>query len=124
MAVTTAIDEGKKIITQTVSGQITREELLDSFAALLSNPGFTSDMNVVWDLRETRIEQYTLDQVQQIPADLQEFMQKRGQGYRVALVADRKTDVQLLQFYQVPLGRMQVDFRVFDDLKDAYRWVG
>ena len=123
MTVTTAIDEPKKIITQTVSGQISREELIDSFESLHGNPDFKPDMNVVWDLREIRIDKYSLDEVQQIPSALASFTAKRGHGYRVALVTDRKTDLQLLQFYQVPLRRMQVDFRVFDDLEDAYRWV-
>jgi len=122
VTVTTEIDIQRKIIIQTVSGEFTSDDLKDDFNSLLSNPDFKTNMNVVWDLRGTRITQYSLDQVRQIPDDLKEFMEKRGQGYRVALVTNRESDSQLLRLYQVPLRMIQAEFKVFSDMEKAYQW--
>ena len=66
-----------------------------------------------------------LGDVRQLPGKLCEYMERRGEKYKAALVVGSGIDYQLLRLYvniQRPIGA-NIKFRLHRSLDDAYHWV-
>jgi hypothetical protein len=63
--------------------------------------------------------------VRQLPGKLNQYMARRGKGFKAALVTTRALDFQLLRIYVgiLKLIRGNIRFRLFKSMPEARKWI-
>ncbi len=115
MPITIDIDKGAGLITTTVRGRLSFEDLRTTLQALLVDPDFDSRFDRLWDLREA-CGAFLSDEVR---ANVRAVRELLG-GRRAAIVAPR-SDAELARIY--PLFVEETETQVFHDVDDALEWL-
>jgi hypothetical protein len=102
----------------------TPEELARDFERLVQHPSFANSMDAIWDLSNLDLTRVPLGDIRRLPGILGHFMQRRGKGYRAALVASRPVDFYLCRLYLQILRLIgDMHLRVFRSLPEARAWL-
>ena len=123
MPVAHEIDDRAQVITMTVTAPITLKDLLEDYQKIFQDQRFVHNMNAVWDISHLNLMDIPTDKIRQLPRQMKQFMERRGSGYKAALVTNRALDFQLLRLYVTILRLIgNIRFNVFRSLDDAYAW--
>ena len=63
MEIKTNIDKKQGLRIHTVSGSVSKDELLSKLIEIYSRPDFQSKMNVLWDLRSADLESVVMSDI-------------------------------------------------------------
>jgi SpoIIAA-like len=110
------IDKAAELITATVRGRISFDDLRAALAALFEDPDFDSGFNRLWDLREAR----PLLLSDKVRAKVRVVRDLLG-GRRTAIVASSK-DAELARMYRLFVE--DIETQVFHNKEDAVAWLG
>ena len=122
MPLKTEIDKTTGVMTRTVTGEITLEEIKSSYEASLSHPDFQEDMHVIWDVRGADPSDYQKEDI----IKLARYFEVRLKGrpyYKVAVVVSRDLESDLTKVYQVAAADLYTKIGIFRSLKAAKKWI-
>jgi hypothetical protein len=123
MAITTKIDKESNLRLHNVTGALTLNELMAKLEEVYSEPDFTPEMNVIWDLREADLALFTTADIRKV----RNYVSKHwgtGKGNRAALVVLRDLDFGLSRMYEFFLeSRTSSEVQVFRDYDKALEWI-
>jgi len=124
MPIESNIDPHHGVVTVSVDGVITVEELVTGYESLLSNPEFRASMPVIWNLSKLPLTKIPVSEVRRLPQALHQFTLRRGHGYKAALVTARSADFHLLRVYLVLLTLIgDVRIKLFRSQQEALDWI-
>lgn len=113
---------GAGLITYTVTGELDLEELRAALEGVYSDPKFRPGMHALWQIKEGTIG-VTAKELPELIELLEERGQKRGTGYRVAIVVRGNLDFGLSTIFQMHAYSLPFEVKVFQSLTEATRWI-
>lgn len=118
-------DEEHNTVVYTLSGPtITAEQLVRGYETILDDPRMKKNMHSIWDVSGLDLRKIPVAEVRALPRTMHNLMEKRGTGFKVALVTSRSVDHQLLKMYLSILKLIgNFRFRLFSSTKEAEAWI-
>ena len=123
MAVETVIDIDARVITRTVRGATTFDEITGVFEETLAHPDFRPGMDAIWDLRQADLTNLTRDDMRCIAEYMQRKSETRGTGYKAALVVFREVDFGFSRMCKTYADDLPVRLQIFRSLEEAQAWL-
>ncbi|MGD9106442.1 MAG: hypothetical protein PVH55_08420 [Desulfobacterales bacterium] len=120
MIVKTVVNDA--VMTHTVSGEMTFEEIKSSYEAVLSHPDFQADMNSIWDIRDADASKFDSQDIIRIARYFETKTKDRAK-YKVAVIVSRDLEYAISRKYQVAAADLPAKIGIFIDLEAAKRWV-
>jgi hypothetical protein len=120
--VETLIDPAAGLITYTVTGDLELDDIRQALESLYENPDFRPGMNALWQIKNGTIA-VTATELPDLIELLKRLADKRGTGYRVAIVVRRNIDFGLSTVFQMHAYSLPLEIKVFQSLTQAKRWV-
>ena len=121
MKINTFVDKKSSIIIHTITGEITFEEIMASYEALLSHPDFQEDMFAVWDIRNADASKFDSQDVIRLARYFETQIKNRA-AYKVAVIVSRDLEYGLSRTYQVAAADLPAKIGIFINLEDAKEW--
>ena len=123
MPVEITVDSKAGVVVRRVIGKLSFDDVRDSFKSLYEHPGFCVSMSAVWDLREGDAAQLTGDGIKEIVNYVAQQTERRGSGYRVAIVAPRDVDFGTSRMFQTYGQDLPFELKVCRKLEEVFRWI-
>lgn len=119
----TRIDKSANLRIHKVSGTVTVADLVAKLKELYSSPTFEPDMNVLWDLRDARIESAKSPEIDDLSLFVAGHWATSGKS-KAALVVSGDFEYGLSRMYEVFLeSKSPNDVMVFRNIEKAMAWV-
>lgn len=100
------------------------DAVLAAYERLLSDKRFSQDMNAIWDLSNLDLTAIALGEIRRLATSMRGQMQRRGSGFKAALVTRRRVDFHLLRTYLAVLRLIgDLQLRAFDSNAKAEAWL-
>lgn len=116
-------DELLKILTAEVSGLVVIEDFYKIAPQIVSDPRFSSNVNMIWDVRQMDSASFTREFAESLIKLRVQIADKRGDA-RLAIVASDDLAYGMSRMYQ---GMTEGDFRqslnVFREPEEASAWI-
>jgi len=122
-AVTTELDPGRNLIIQKVTGELSLYNFIAAFKTATSHPDFTSGMNVLWDLTDASLAQVEIQDMHRMIEFIQFHIEKRGTGFKLAIVAHGKLEFGLSRMYEVYGEVLPFAKKAFYTMQEALDWL-
>jgi hypothetical protein len=123
MAIKTTIDPDAGLITFSVTGDMTLDDTRRAVDEVVGKPGFDPAMNSLWNLKEARIA-ITMTELPAMLAHFSSIGDRRGTGYKVAILVRRNEDFGLSSIFEMNAPMLPFDVRVFRNTSEAMEWLG
>jgi hypothetical protein len=125
MSIEVDIDTEHKIVSIRIIGHdIAMQEVADAYGSAIEDPRFEYNMDAVWDISGVNVTTYSIAEFRKLPALLGKYSSQRGSDYRVALVTNRRADLQLLRLYSAILRLIgSFRMRVFAQGDEGMAWL-
>ena len=123
MPVEIEVDSKAGVVVRRVIGKLSFDDVKESFKVLYEQPGFRVGMNAVWDIREGDAAQLTADGIKEIVNYVAQQTERRGSGYRVAIVAPRDVDFGTSRMFQTYGHDLPFELKVCRKVEEAFRWI-
>jgi hypothetical protein len=120
--VETLIDPAAGLITYKVTGDLELDDIRKALEGLYQNPDFRPGMNALWEIKNGTIS-VTATELPELIELLKRLADKRGSGYRAAIVVRRNMDFGLSTVFQMHAYSLPFEIKVFQSLTQAKRWV-
>lgn len=104
------------------NGPITRKLLDDTFLSLIDSPGFRHNMNAIYNYCNAYSE-LEMSEIQEHAQFVSHHLGKRGNAYRLALVASDTLNIALLEVYKLLVSKTSVEVEVFSKHSKAIDWI-
>jgi hypothetical protein len=101
----------------TLSGDVTKKDLLGALTDLANDPRYSRDMNRLWDLRDVISLNLSLDKME----DVRTGVESISTNGRTAIVAHRKIDELAAHYFRVYIRKREI--HVFESMKKARAWL-
>lgn len=112
------IDESRGCVLSHARGVVTDDDLLGHQRRLIAEPGFRSDLNQLWDVRNLDGVEVTVGAIRTL-AQLNPF----GKGSRRALLVDSQLAYGLARMFQSYTDASLDEVEVFWDEAAAHHWL-
>lgn len=122
MPVTFSIDPDTDLITFTVRGDLSLDEVRNALENQFDHPHFRKGMNAMWNLKEARIK-ITMVELPELISAIQAMSDQRGKGFKVALLVRSNEDFGLSSLFEMSAYVLPFAVRVFRNSKEAAAWV-
>ncbi len=76
----------EEIMVMTLTSPVSVAELMAGYEGILQDELFEPNMHAIWDLSELNLKVIPISDVRQLPRQLNQYMTRRGQGFKAALV--------------------------------------
>ena len=123
MPVEIEIDSKAGVVVRRVIGMLSLDDVKESLKALYEHPGFRAGMNAIWDFREGDAAQLTADEIKEIVNYVAQQTERRGSGYRVAIVAPRDVNFGISRMFQTYGRDLPFELKVCRKAEEALRWI-
>jgi hypothetical protein len=110
------------LITYTVTGELNLDELREALEGVCTHPAFQPGMHALWQIKEGTIG-VTTTELPSLIELLEKRSDKRGSGYRVAIVVRGNLDFGLSTIFQMHAYSLPFEVKVFQSLTQAKRWI-
>jgi hypothetical protein len=111
------------LITYTVTGELDLGKLRTALEGIYDAPDFRPGMHALWQIKEGTIG-VNATQLPELINILQERSDKRGTGYKAAIVVRGNLDFGLSTIFQMHAYTLPFDVKVFQSLTQAKEWIG
>jgi len=125
MTVDTTIDPAAceaGLITYQVTGELDLEEIKEALEGIYAHAEFRPGMHALWIIKKGTIN-VTATQLPALLALLEELSDKRGGGYKAAIVVRGNLDFGLSTIFQMHSYNLPFDVKVFQSLTQAREWI-
>jgi hypothetical protein len=122
MPVETTIDPEAGLITYKVTGELSLGDIRAAVEGLYENPAFRRGLNALWEIKEGSIG-VTATELPELIELLQGLADKRGAGYRVAILVGDNMDFGLSTVFQMHAYTLPFEVKVFQSRTQARAWV-
>ena len=116
------ISENPALVRVTPKGKLTLEYAGDLVKRMLDHPNFKPGLPSIWDLRETDVSAFSLDNIQSLIAINRKYQKERGNAY-IAIVAPDDLSFGLSRMYEMLDNAPHLRINVFRDLALAEKWI-
>lgn len=123
MSVTMQIDQAAGVIISVVEGDVSAEDVLSAMDEVQAHADFRPSMNVLWDLTDADFIGGKTDQLRSVVDGIANRRDKRGTGYRVAIVAPSDVAFGVSRQYEAFADRLPFSLRVFREKDEAWQWL-
>ncbi|MCP4724325.1 MAG: hypothetical protein GY863_04790 [bacterium] len=124
MQVKISINKEKNLITVTAGGNLSIDELAGGLVKVTSHPDFVAGQDVIWDLRGVETADMDTDDLKDIVEYVKGMQDKRGSGYKAALITSQDYIFGLARMYEAYVNSLPFKLRVFRNADEAYAWLG
>lgn len=124
MTIEMDVDPGAGIVTYRVTGCPGYEEFSTAITGRLEHLDFKSDMDVLWDLRDSDFTQMETRTLRKIAKFVKQNTERYHSGYKIALVASSNLEYGLSRVYEAYVGILPTKLHVFRKPEDAIDWFG
>ena len=109
----------------TVTAPIGVDAMVEGYSQIFDHPEFRENVHALWDLSRLDLSKIPVGDIRQLPRQLRQFMARRGDDYKAAVVTTRTMDYQLLRMYLGILKLIGSNFRMklFNDRESAFQWL-
>jgi hypothetical protein len=123
--INSTFDSERHLVLMKISGDISVAELLAEYDTIFSHQDFEPNLHAVWDLSDLDLTRVPLSDIRRLQRELRQYVSRRGDGYKAALVTKRPTDYGLLRKYLSILKLIggNISLRLYRTLDDAYEWI-
>lgn len=116
-------DQRLNVVRAALTGEPDPSDFAALVEKLVSSPDFSPDVDVVYDLRQLRFSEVSLDFFREIAGIFEPYDQLRGHA-AVALVVGHETHVTLTKVFKAMADRMfQQDIAIFTSMTAAENWI-
>jgi hypothetical protein len=122
MPVATQINPDRRLVMFRCSGEIVLSEIRRAYDQMISDPGFEPGINALWDLRDASIG-VRMQEIPDILGMIRARQEKRGTGYRVAILVAGSPDFGLSTLFEMRTHSMPFNVKVFRSYTQATRWL-
>lgn len=122
MPVSYTDDASCEIIRGAMIGNVTIEELKETFYEIVSSPGFAADTDTIWDLRELDFTRVDLAAQRELYEFRKQIDADRGRC-KVALVVPDKVEMMIARLFAEIGHDLSHDLEMFLDEKSAEQWI-
>ena len=123
MSVTMQIDQTAGVVICVVEGDVLAEDVLSATDEVQTDSNYQPGMNALWDLTDANLAGGKVDQIKLVVNGIAGRRDKRGAGYRVAIVAPSDLAFGISRQYKAYADRLPFSLRVFRDKDEAWRWL-
>ncbi len=123
MPIDVAVDPQKRLITSTVRGEVTSQDLRKAFMASLAHPDFQPGMNVLFDMTDGKATHLTAQDLLEHTKTIASHQRERGDSYRVAILAPGDVEFGMFRVYQGLGSGLPIGIGVFRERHEAEAWV-
>jgi hypothetical protein len=113
---------GAGLITYTVTGELDLGELRGALEGVYDDPDFRPGMHALWQIKEGTIG-VTATELPALIKLLEERADKRGTGYKAAIVVRGNLDFGLSTLFQMNAYALPFEVNVFQSLTRAKQWI-
>ena len=122
MAITTTIDSETGLRTHVISGELTPEDLIETFDQAFGRDDFQAGSNALWDFRGATGKNLFAGEIRGL-VDAVVKHRSGDEGTRIAVVVARGLDFGLARMYEQMMGASTpVKIMVFRDRDEAEIW--
>jgi len=114
---------GVGLITYTVTGELVMGELRAALVGVYDDPKFRPGMHSLWQIKEGTIG-VTATELPALISLLEDRAEKRGTGYKAAIVVRGNLDFGLSTLLQMHAYSLPFEIKVFQSLTQAKQWIG
>jgi hypothetical protein len=122
MPVTSSIDLDNNLITYLVTGDMTLDDVRGAVDVAVADPQFRLGMNSLWNLKDARIA-ITMTELPEMIGHLANINDKRGRGFKVAILVRRNEDFGLSSLFEMNSYGLPFHVRVFRSSSEATEWL-
>ncbi len=116
------IDAHERQATVVLHGPLRAADIREATLALVAHPSFHPHLPTLWDLREARAGDVTMDEIRSLTSDNESWLGAAER--RVALLVARDVDYGVMRMWTaLAEGPLPARRRVFRDLEEASRWL-
>ncbi len=125
MPIAIEFDDAHSVCVLCVTSPIGVNDFVDGYSKILDKPQFRENVDALWNISKLILKKIPVTDVSQLPSRLRQFMKRRGDDYKAAIVTTRVIDFQLLRVY---LGLLKLignnfELRLFNSRDAAYKWL-
>jgi hypothetical protein len=122
MPVSTTVDARTNLITYVVTGDMTLDDVREAVDVAIADAGFQPGMNSLWNLKEGHVA-ITVNELPEMISHLSKIDNKRGRGFRVAILVRSNEDFGLSSLFEMNSYTLPFDVQVFRNSSEALGWV-
>ena len=111
------------LIAFTADGKIGVEQIIDALEKMFDDPGFRKGADVMWDFRQAQIEITDSNEVRKMISYMKKNVDRRGTGYRLALIVARDTDYGIGRMYEAYSEGLYYTVKTFRNESEARSWL-
>ncbi len=124
MPINIGINKTTDLISVIAEGDLTFEEILLGLTRVVEHPDFVKNQDVIWDFRNAKPAVFPEPRDIRLLADhMRNLREKRGSGYKVAVIASEDHTFGLARMYEAYSDRLPFELTVFRDAGKAYEWL-
>lgn len=123
MAITARFDTGSGLVTVTAEGEVNGAMIKEALQAVIEDQRFKRGSDMLWDFSGARGQDPTGEGIQDLVRFVGTIREKRGSGYRVALVAGGDLEYGFARMYEAYAEHLPFSLKVFRELDEARRWI-
>ena len=113
---------GVGLVTYTVTGELVLDELRTALESVCDDPLFRPGMHALWQIKEGTIG-VSAHELPGLISLLEERSEKRGTGYKAAIVVRGNLDFGLSTLLQMHAYTLPFEIKVFQSLTQAKQWI-
>ncbi len=123
MAITKQFDSATGLVTLTVEGEVDGPGIRSALQDVVDDPQFRKGADILWDFRNATGQDPSGGGIQDLVSFVASIKERRGSGYRVALVASGDLEYGFARMYEAYAEHLPFALRVFRDLHEARTWL-
>lgn len=118
------VNAAADMVVLTVSNPITVDEVMEEYGEIFNLPGFHNSINALWDFRKLELREISVGDIRRLVRCLHELGDRRGEGYKSALVMGKSVDYHLIKIYISIIHLVgNVRIRIFNKMDEAKIWL-
>ena len=123
MPITSHIDSASGLVTLTVHGPVDGAMIKQALQTVVEDPLFRRGADVLWDFADARGLNPSGEGIQDLVRFVGSLREKRGSGYRVAIVTRGDLEYGFARMYEAYAENLPFALRVFRDRDEATLWL-
>ena len=125
LLIRSSFDADRNLVLMQISGAISVDELVAEYDAIIEHKDFRPNMHAVWDLSDLDLTRIPVSDIRSLQRQLRQYVDRRGDDYKAALVTKRAADYALMRIYISILKLIgnNISFRLYRSLDEAYEWI-
>lgn len=123
MPISSNIDSASGLVTLTVHGPVDGAMIKQALQTVVDDPHFTPGADMLWDFADAQGQNPTGEAIQDLVRFVGSLKERRGSGYKVALVTRGDLEYGFARMYEAYAESLPFAVKVFRDRGAASEWL-